>query len=171
MYGELYLRPQPQTSSNSTSQQRRKLQQTSMPLIADCMAQSVIASAKQVLTMWQATTTCLCVHKTCLLHHGGLSAYATCNMCSTSACCACQGQLQLANDIDAGTSNDISQYTSLNSTADVDTRDDDASHFGLHVYGSGAPTGVVIDSGDEQVGYQCCACSLSRSGTSVTSFT
>lgn len=49
----------------------------------------------------------------------------------------------------------ISQYTNLNSTADVDTDDDDATHFGLHVYGSGAPTGVVIESGDEQVICQC----------------
>lgn len=45
----------------------------------------------------------------------------------------------------------ISQFTTLNSTGDVDTDDDDATHFGLHVYGSGAPTGIVIDSGDQQV--------------------
>ena len=45
----------------------------------------------------------------------------------------------------------ISNYTSLNSTGDVDSNDGDATHFGLHVYGSGIPTGVVIDSGDDQV--------------------
>lgn len=49
----------------------------------------------------------------------------------------------------------ISQYTNLNSTGDVDTDDDDATHFGLHVHGSGTPTGVVIESGDEQVICQC----------------
>ena len=56
----------------------------------------------------------------------------------------------------SSTAQNISQYTSLNSKSDVDTDDDDATQFGLHVYGSGAPTGVVIDSGDEQVGWQCC---------------